>query len=64
MRARLGMEVVPREGRRTTSPEILRDLGCGVVQGFLYGRPVPASEFGSRHSCAAPGDLGMVAALA
>ena len=25
--------------------EVLRALGCSVVQGFLYSRPVPTHEF-------------------
>ncbi|MDP3972400.1 MAG: EAL domain-containing protein [Candidatus Nanopelagicales bacterium] len=40
----LGLEVVG-EGVETEAQELaLRQLGCDFVQGYLYGRPAPASE--------------------
>lgn len=27
----------------------LRDLGCEVVQGYFYGKPIPIAEFEMRY---------------
>jgi len=41
----LGVEVVAEGVETHAQAEVLRALGCSVVQGFLYSRPVPTHEF-------------------
>lgn len=40
---------VVAEGVETTAQrDVLADIGCDIVQGFLFGRPAPAAEFAHR----------------
>jgi len=41
----LSMKVVAEGVEREESAEILSELGCDEVQGFLYSEPLPPSEF-------------------
>jgi diguanylate cyclase (GGDEF)-like protein/PAS domain S-box-containing protein len=41
----LQMEVVAEGVERPEQGQCLQELGCDVVQGFLFSRPVPAHEF-------------------
>ena len=40
----LSMKVVAEGVEREESAEILSELGCDEVQGFLYSEPLPPSE--------------------
>ncbi len=42
MAASLGLETVAEGVEREDQHEFLRDAGCDIGQGYLYGRPVPA----------------------
>lgn len=41
----LSMDVVAEGVETAEQFDILNDLGCDVVQGYLFSRPLPASEF-------------------
>lgn len=41
----LGMDVVAEGVETETQERFLRDHGCPLVQGYRYGRPIPASAF-------------------
>ncbi|MFD1333071.1 putative bifunctional diguanylate cyclase/phosphodiesterase [Methylopila musalis] len=43
---RFGLDVIAEGVERADQEEHLRRLGCREGQGFLYGRPMPADEFG------------------
>ncbi len=43
----LGMRVIAEGVETEEQAQILRDLGCHEVQGFLYSRPISAEEFSS-----------------
>jgi EAL domain-containing protein (putative c-di-GMP-specific phosphodiesterase class I) len=38
----LGVRVIAEGVSEPLQQEILRELGCGYAQGFLFSRPVPA----------------------
>ncbi|HEV7493573.1 putative bifunctional diguanylate cyclase/phosphodiesterase [Baekduia sp.] len=38
---RMGLTVIAEGVETTDQDELLREMGCPVVQGYLYGRPVP-----------------------
>jgi EAL domain-containing protein (putative c-di-GMP-specific phosphodiesterase class I) len=44
----LQLELIAEGVEREAQATILKELGCGVLQGFLYGRPEPQSEFTRR----------------
>lgn len=50
----LRIAVVAEGVERAGQAHMLRAMGCGYAQGYLYGRPVPAAEFAaSLHTVAA-----------
>lgn len=54
----LGLETIAEGVEREEQAEFLRQAGCDFVQGYLYGRPVPAAALREAWSVAAtePGD--------
>jgi EAL domain-containing protein (putative c-di-GMP-specific phosphodiesterase class I) len=40
----LGLDVVAEGVETEEQAAVLRDYGCGIAQGFLYSRPVPADQ--------------------
>jgi EAL domain-containing protein (putative c-di-GMP-specific phosphodiesterase class I) len=52
---------VVAEGVETAGQaELLRQMGCDFVQGWLYGHPLPAAAFAARHLRATPRPQGVV----
>lgn len=49
MARKLGLKVIAEGIENETDAEFLRANGCEKGQGFLYGRPVPASVFAARY---------------
>jgi EAL domain-containing protein (putative c-di-GMP-specific phosphodiesterase class I) len=43
-----GLETIAEGIERTEQRKWLRRLGCEAGQGYLFGRPIPAVEFGER----------------
>ncbi len=43
--ARSGRSVIAEGVERIEEANVLRDLGCPEAQGYLFSRPIPASEF-------------------
>ncbi|MCW3001147.1 MAG: hypothetical protein JWQ20_445 [Conexibacter sp.] len=41
---RMGLTVIAEGVETAGQDDLLREMGCPVVQGFLYGRPVPAAD--------------------
>lgn len=41
---RMGLTVVAEGVETADQDELLREMGCPVVQGYLYGRPLPPSD--------------------
>lgn len=41
----LGIKVIAEGVEKIEQRDRLKDLGCEQIQGFLYGKPVPATEF-------------------
>ncbi|HOX92627.1 MAG TPA: EAL domain-containing protein, partial [Spirochaetales bacterium] len=46
---RMNLSVVAEGVESAEQYYILRDMGCNFVQGFLFGRPVPAQELEGRY---------------
>jgi EAL domain-containing protein (putative c-di-GMP-specific phosphodiesterase class I) len=46
----LGMDVITEGVETEQQLEILRDMGCGLYQGFYFSRPIPIEEFESKFS--------------
>lgn len=42
---RFGLSVVAEGVEDSPTAERLRDIGCDMVQGYLYGRPMPMTDF-------------------
>lgn len=42
----LGLEVVAEGAETDDQVAMLQSLGCDVIQGYIYSRPLPAAEFG------------------
>ena len=40
------MVIAPRAWRASAQLDFLREHGCDEVQGYLFGRPMPAEQFG------------------
>ena len=45
MARELGLEVVAEGVENAEQLKILRDKGCPFVQGYYFGRPMPAADF-------------------
>ena len=43
----LGLKVIAEGVETSEQYDVVRSLGCDVIQGFLIARPVPPAEFGS-----------------
>ncbi|TGL44208.1 sensor domain-containing protein [Leptospira perdikensis] len=41
----LGMEVIAEGVENAAQKDLLHDLGCHMIQGYLYSKPLPADEF-------------------
>lgn len=48
MARELGIDVVTEGVERTEQTELLKGVGCHVVQGFLYDNPMPMDDFEKR----------------
>jgi EAL domain-containing protein (putative c-di-GMP-specific phosphodiesterase class I) len=45
MAASLGMKVVAEGVEEASQLALLREMGCGYVQGYYFSRPIPAHDF-------------------
>ncbi len=59
----LGLTVVAEGVERQEHADALRDLGCEYAQGYLFARPMPASDFAAYLSGYAPDAAGRVSAV-
>ncbi|WP_244279452.1 sensor domain-containing protein [Leptospira brenneri] len=41
----LGMEVIAEGVENSVQRDLLHDLGCHMIQGYLYSKPLPAEDF-------------------
>jgi len=53
----LDLSVVAEGVELPEQAQVLRSLGCGLVQGFLYAHPAPAGEFDQLLAAAPPLEL-------
>ncbi|MDX6700518.1 MAG: hypothetical protein QOF26_744 [Baekduia sp.] len=63
---RMGLTVIAEGVETAAQDDLLREMGCPVVQGFLYGRPVPPADvlLPAAHGTPAPADAGRAIAQA
>jgi diguanylate cyclase (GGDEF)-like protein/PAS domain S-box-containing protein len=54
---RMGLTVVAEGVETADQDALLREMGCPVVQGYLYGRPVPAADVLLPDAATAPAPL-------
>ena len=40
----MGLTVIAEGVETADQDELLREMGCPVVQGYLYGRPLPPAD--------------------
>jgi EAL domain-containing protein (putative c-di-GMP-specific phosphodiesterase class I) len=45
MAHKLGIKVIAEGVETKTQNQLLKDFGCDYGQGYLYSKPVPASDF-------------------
>ncbi|KPF63263.1 putative bifunctional diguanylate cyclase/phosphodiesterase [Porphyrobacter sp. AAP60] len=56
----LGMQIIAEGVETPAQANILRDLGCHAMQGYLFGRPMPLEQLCNRlSSCRARGRSGL-----
>jgi EAL domain-containing protein (putative c-di-GMP-specific phosphodiesterase class I) len=56
---RMGLTVIAEGVETADQDELLREMGCPVVQGYLYGRPVPAADVLLPHPSVLPEPLAL-----
>ncbi|MDX6725352.1 MAG: hypothetical protein QOK49_157 [Baekduia sp.] len=63
---RMGLTVIAEGVETAAQDDLLREMGCPVVQGFLYGRPVPPADvlLPAAHETPTPADGGRAVAQA
>ena len=44
----LGIDVVTEGVERPDQIDLLKNVGCGIAQGFLYDNPMPVADFQKR----------------
>ena len=47
----LGFKCLAEGAERKEQVDVLRSLGCNVIQGYYYSRPVPVEEFEGKYLC-------------
>ena len=47
----LGFKCLAEGAERKEQVDVLRALGCNVIQGYYYSKPVPVEEFERKYLC-------------